>query len=39
MFNPNQAFVIMLNFMALYGPQGWKMDTIEFGRPICDPWV
>jgi len=23
---------------ALYWPQGWKKDTIEFGRPICNPW-
>jgi len=22
--------------MALYWPQGWKKDTIKFGRPICD---
>jgi hypothetical protein len=25
----------------LYGvvlAQGWKKDTNEFGRPICDPW-
>jgi hypothetical protein len=19
-------------------PQGWKEDTMEFGRPICNPW-
>jgi len=26
--------------MALYWPQGWKKDTMEFGRPICsNPWV
>jgi hypothetical protein len=25
-------------YMALYWPQGWKKDTIEFGRPICNPW-
>ncbi len=24
--------------MALYWPQGWKKDTIEFGRPMCNPW-
>jgi hypothetical protein len=23
----------MLNFMALHWPQGWKKDTIKFGRP------
>jgi hypothetical protein len=28
----------MLNFMAMYSPQGWKKDTIEFGRLICNPW-
>jgi hypothetical protein len=22
---------------ALYWPQGWKKDTIKFGRPICNP--
>jgi hypothetical protein len=25
----------MLNFKALYWPQGWKKDTIKFGRPIA----
>ncbi len=24
--------------MALYWPQGWKKDTIIFGKPICNPW-
>ncbi len=28
----------MLNFMAMYWPQGWKKDTIKFGRPICNLW-
>jgi len=27
----------MLNFMALYWPQGWRKDTNKFGRPICNP--
>jgi hypothetical protein len=22
----------------LYWPKGWKKDTIEFGKPICNPW-
>ncbi len=25
------------NFMALYWPKGWKKDTIQFGKPICNP--
>jgi hypothetical protein len=30
----------MLNFMALYWPQGLrKEDTIQFGKPICKPWA
>jgi len=24
--------------MALYWPNGGKRDTIEFGKPICNPW-
>jgi hypothetical protein len=24
--------------MALYWLQGWKKDTIKFGRPIGNPW-
>ncbi len=28
----------MPNFMALYWPQAWKKDIIEFGKPICNPW-
>jgi hypothetical protein len=27
-----------LVFTALYWSQGWKNDTIKFGRPICNPW-
>jgi hypothetical protein len=27
----------MLNFKALYWPQGWRKDTIKFGRTICNP--
>jgi len=23
--------------MAMYWPQGWEKDTIEFGRLICNP--
>jgi hypothetical protein len=26
----------MPNFIALYWPQGWKKDTIKFGKPICN---
>ncbi len=26
------------DFMAMYWPQGWKKDTIKFGRPICNLW-
>jgi hypothetical protein len=31
----------MLNFVTLYWPQGFKKkkkDTIELGKPICNPW-
>jgi hypothetical protein len=29
----------MLNFMAVDWPQqGLKKDTIQFGKPICNPW-
>ncbi len=24
--------------MALYWPQAGKKDTMEFGKPICNPW-
>jgi hypothetical protein len=27
----------LLVFTAFYWPQGWKNDTIKFGRPICNP--
>jgi hypothetical protein len=27
----------MLNFMAMYWPQGWEKDTIKFGSLICNP--
>ncbi len=23
---------------CVFGPKGWKKDTIEFGKPICNPW-
>jgi hypothetical protein len=26
----------MPNFIALYWPQGWKKDTIKFGKPVCN---
>jgi hypothetical protein len=32
-----KLLINMLSFMALYWPQGWKKDTIEFGRPILQP--
>jgi hypothetical protein len=29
----------MLNFYGLViGPKAEKKDTIQFGRPICNPW-
>jgi hypothetical protein len=28
----------MLNFMAVYWPQGWTRDTVDFGKPIWNPW-
>jgi len=28
---------LLINFVALYWPQAWKKNTIQFGKPICKP--